>query len=422
MQLAELANKSVCILGFGKEGQSVLGALRTLSLQELVVADQNTELQVDGCTTQLGSDYLKGLERFDVIIKSPGIPPYSEIVTARERGQVTGSLQIFIDTVRAQGALVIGVTGSKGKSTTSSLIHAGLVAGGKQAFLVGNIGTPAFDAIGEVKSDAIFVIEMSSYQLMDITAGPDLAVVTSFFPEHLDYHGSLDDYLAAKMRIATTQPPTGTIFYNANSPECSQIGVHSLGTKVPVSRSDSPLPITETHLLGDHNLMNLGLAWKVVESLGVTKETVQAAFRDFKSLPHRLEVVGTYHDIVWVDDAISTTPESTIAALNALGANVETLVVGGLDRGYDFSVLGKRIAASSVKNLIMLPGTGEAIRDAVGGEVASFPAQNMQEVVQIAREHTTPGKTCLLSTASPSYNSFKNFEEKGRLFQEAIRA
>lgn len=428
MRLEELHNKTICILGFGKEGASTLKALEGIvPADHIVIADTNPNLIVEGFRTQLGKDYLNDLDGFDVVIKSPGIPPHPELSKLREKGTLTSSLQLFIDTVRPKGAHIVGVTGSKGKSTTSALIYHGLQVAGRPSFLIGNIGIPVFDALAEARSGTTFVTEMSSYQLMDLQSGPDIAVVTSFFPEHLDYHGSEAAYLAAKARIAETQTPANVIFYNSASDECVEIAQRSPGIKVACSTADSPISIEETQLLGKHNLSNLALAWKVLKHLGISESVACGAFREFKGLPHRLETVGMYHNIMWIDDAISTTPESTIAALQALGSSVETLIVGGLDRGYTFTNLAKEIVASSVTTLIVLPGSGPAIQEAVKkvdteSRITAYPASTMQEVVHIARAHTRPTKTCLLSTASPSYNMFKNFEEKGSLFQEAVRA
>jgi UDP-N-acetylmuramoylalanine--D-glutamate ligase len=427
MRIEDLSGKTVCLLGFGKEGQATLKALETFAPGcEVTVADKNEAITVDTKKhwLQVGSGWLKNLEKFDVIIKSPGIPHQPEFDAVKEK--ITNSTQIFLDSVRSRGSMVVGVTGTKGKSTVSSLIYAVLKEGGKDVYLVGNIGKPALGYLEHSKKNTIFVQEMSSYQLQECTTSPDIAVVTSFFPEHLDYHGSLEAYKDAKMHIARFQKPADIVFYNGKWESAKEIAEESPGKKVPYLMSGAPVTLEETKLIGEHNLENIAVAWRVGEYLGVSKEAAIAAFKKFEPLPHRLQSLGVYHGIEWIDDAISTTPESTIAALRALGDKVRTIILGGQDRGLDFMSLAKEVVKhSSVQTVILFPGTGPRIKEAmqkIGTSKISFcDAETMEEAVRIAKEKTPKGSVCLLSTASPSYNMFKNFEEKGERFAECVR-
>lgn len=365
---------------------------------------------------------LGDLDQFDVIIKSPGIPPNEELAALGHK--VTSSTQIFLDTIAESGATVIGITGSKGKSTTSSLIYDILKAGGKDVHLVGNIGKPSIDHLQDAKQGTIFVLEMSSYQLMNLTRSPHVAVVTSFFPDHLDYHGSLSAYLDAKMHITRFQSAEDTVFFAAASDGAKQIADQSPGKKIAYSKEDAPIALSETKLIGDHNLQNISGAFLVGRFFGIDDTVAIEAIKRFQPLPHRLQLLGTHHGIRWIDDAISTTPESTIAALDALGDDVNTLIVGGQDRGYDFASLGKRIAASRIEHVIFFPGSGPSIVKAIheaGSNASVHAASDMEAVVDIAKRVTIPGKICLLSTASPSYNIFKNFEDKGDQFISFIK-
>ena len=419
MRLQDIGNKSVCILGFGKEGKATLKALeRHAPDSKITIADSLADIDTGSYPQQTGENYLKNLDRFDLIIKSPGIPPQPEF--EKVASKITNATQIFLDSAQGSGSTIIGITGSKGKSTTSALIHAILNEAGKVSFLIGNIGNPALTYIDKSSPDTFFVIEMSSYQLMDITASPHIAVLTSFFPEHLDYHGGLEKYFKAKQHITRFQKTGDTVFYNQESPECQQMAELSPGTKVAFSSDDFPLDPAETNLLGTHNTTNAAAAYKVATHLGIDSEISLKAIRTFPGLPHRLQLLGRHHEIDWVDDAISTTPESAIVALQALAGRVNTLIVGGLDRGYNFEELAKEIVSSSVENIIVLPGSGSTIQEAIE-EVATrpinfFPAGSMEGVVKIAKEHTKPGTICLLSTASPSYNLFISFEDKGNQF------
>ncbi len=419
MKIQELNGKNVCILGYGKEGQAMQEALaRHVPGAVVTIRDKKDSAK-----------YLQGLDAFDVIIKSPGIPHQPEFDAVKEK--LTSSTQIFFDSIRDSDATVIGVTGSKGKSTTSTLIFEILKAGGEDVYLIGNIGEPAISHLDDAKpalhrhdrSRTVFVMEMSSYQLINLTVSPQIAVVTSFFPEHLDYHGSLENYKDAKKHIARFQKKEDVIFYNATSDGAREIAMESPGTRIPFSADECPVSISETHLLGDHNRSNIAVAWKVGIRLGMGNDLMLKAIKEFRGLPHRLQSLGVHHGIEWIDDAISTTPESTIAALDALGDRVKTIILGGQDRGNDFSELAARIKKSSVKTVILFPGSGPRIREAIGNaraDVCFQETDTMERAVDLAKKHTMKGSICLLSTASPSYNMFKNFEEKGDEFRRCI--
>jgi UDP-N-acetylmuramoyl-L-alanine---L-glutamate ligase len=430
MHIKELSGQRVAILGYGREGQATVRALQSYARGcDITLLDRNPDLRPGDYPARTGPDYLSHLDPFDVIVKSPGIPPCPELEAVR--GKLVSSTQIFFDSIRNTGALVIGVTGSKGKSTTSSLIYEILKADDRTTYLVGNIGKPALDYLPCAVADTLFVQELSSYQLMDLTTSPRVAVVTAFFPEHLDYHGSLEAYRNAKAQITRFQAAEDVAFYNGRSPGALEIARAGEGRLIPFTAEDAPLPIGETRLRGSHNASNIAAAYKVCTYLGVGRETCLSVFRRFQGLPHRLQSLGVHHEIEWIDDAISTTPESTVAALDAVGERVCTVILGGQDRGFDFRVLGERIAASAVRHVILFPDTGPRIRAAIEGALAAdgerpaapafHEAPDMATAVRTARERTTPGSVCLLSTASPSYNMFRDFEAKGSEFQRCVR-
>lgn len=430
MKITDLNGKNICVLGYGREGKAMVSALETYAPTcEITIADQNPDIMIENNKhwKQVGTGWLENLEKFDVIIKSPGIPPNPKLETRNSK--LTSSTQIFLDTIADRGATVIGVTGSKGKSTTASLIAAILKAAKKDVMFAGNIGEPAISHMDDVKNGTIVVLEMSSYQLMDLNVCPHIAVMTSFFPEHLDYHGSMEAYMEAKKHIARFQGPGDIIFFNAASPGAIEIAKEGSGRKIPFTAEDAPVSLDETKLIGMHNLSNIAAAWKVCEELGVSKTIAIDAIKKFEGLPHRLQSLGIHHGIEWIDDAISTTPESAIAALDALDKRVTTMILGGKDRGYDFTALAERVAGSSVTNIILFPGSGQRIKEAIRKTSAlaeCFEAQDMKEAVRIAKK-VTGGRTpvghpvVLLSTASPSYGMFKNFEDKGDQFAMAIK-
>jgi len=431
MDIRSLSGKSICILGFGKEGQATLRALEEYAPGcHITIADQSEKVESgkwNEFEKQLGSHYLQHLDRFDLIIKSPGIPPS---VLSTYHLPLTSPTQIFFDSIAGSGATVIGVTGSKGKSTTASLISGILKAAGKNVFLVGNIGEPPLNHLKDAAPNTIFVQEMSSYQLMDLPSSPHIAVVTAFFPEHLDYHGSVEEYKEAKKHITRFQTKDDCVFYATDSDGAREIAAESKGKQIPFSAKDAPIAITETKLIGTHNLSNIAAAYAVTKELGVPQDIAVEAIKAFSPLPHRLQSLGIFGGLEWIDDSISTTPESAIAALDALGDRVTTIILGGQDRGYDFAPLAKRLKNSKVQTVLLLPDSGATILKAIEHESAAVTCsevKTMEEAVIAAKQSTkykvqstqqTP--IVLLSPASPSYGHFRNFEERGNAFKAEI--
>lgn len=443
MTIEQLNRRHVCIVGFGREGQAALRAIERYAPEaEVTVADKNEDCHPEpACQTdthsrgmtrevqwQLGENYLSDLAQYDVVIVSPGVPPSKELEALSTH--VTTGMQIFFDTAKESGAQLIGVTGSKGKSTVSSLIYAILKADSRDVHLVGNIGQPALDYLDSANANTIFVCELSSYQLMRMTVSPHVAVLTTFFPEHLDYHGSLDRYREAKQNIAQYQSEHDCILYNADFSETQTIATKSRGTVIPYHVDDAPVDLDETHLIGEHNRSNIAGAWKVAEHLGVNRSIAAQVIITFEGLPHRLQSIGVHHGIEWIDDAISTTPESTIAALDALEERVTWLILGGQDRGYDFTLLAQRIAQSSIETVILFPDSGQQIKEAllqINSSLNIVEVETMEQAVDCVQSQfldlhfDTHIPVALLSPASPSYNQFRNFEEKGNTFAHLVK-
>ena len=302
----------------------------------------------------------------------------------------------------------------------------------RDVHLVGNIGLPTLNYLEHAKEGTWFVMEMSSFQLMDITVSPHIAVITSFFPEHLDYHIKLKDYEIAKAHIVMNQDKEKDFVFSSYANNARTIAAYAtvkMGNRREYKGEDAPLELAETHLKGAHNLLNIAGAWKVAEHLGVEKDAAVRAIKKFKGLAHRMQSLGVLHEIKWIDDAISTIPESTLAALQTYGDMIETIIVGGQDRGNDFTSLGREIAESTqMKNVILFPESGTAIKEAIEKRAQSHldihEVDSMEEAVAIAiKRHDQDRKDaiCLLSPASPSYNMYKNFEKKGEAFAKAIR-
>ena len=374
-----LGIESVGILGYRKEGK----------VTEQYLKKFYPHLKIGILDEDLDKNYLAKQQKFDLIIKTPGIP----------KEKVTGAYTTATNMFFAQNKnLTVGITGTKGKSTTTTLIYDMLKAGNKQVRLLGNIGNPMLEVfLGKIDKNEIFVIELSSYMLDDIEYSPNVALLLNLFPEHMNYHTSLDAYYAAKMNIFKFQR-NGDIKI------------------LPPFRAK--IPTKEIPLLGEHNRTNIRAAVATARALGVRDTAIAKAVENFQPLPHRLECVGTFRDVTFYDDAISTTPQSAIAAIKTL-KNVGTLFLGGEDRGYDFTELEKTIRKFKIKNIVLFPTSGSRMLKSHTG-LNILETRSMERAVTFAYKHTPAGSICLLSTASPSYSVWKNFEEKGNEFKKFV--
>jgi UDP-N-acetylmuramoylalanine--D-glutamate ligase len=318
----------------------------------------------------------------------------------------------------------IGITGTKGKSTTASLIAHALNANGRTAHLLGNIGQPLLTLFSEkINPDDIMVCELSSYQLDDIAYSPDISIVINLFPDHIPYHGSIDAYYQAKKHIIDYAESSSFYIYNHNFPLLAQWAEHFPGKTISYP-DNTPIDMANYALKGEHNKENIQAVMAVTRLYGLDDKPVLSSCKTFQPLPHRLQYVGTFRSIDFYDDAISTTPESTIEALKTL-SKVKTLLLGGEDRGYDFSQLVQFMKDKQIPNVVLFPDSGDHI-------AAEFIKQHyeprnllktdsMDEAVRFAYKHTAVSGICLLSTASPSYSVWKNFKEKGDQYQQFVR-
>lgn len=409
------------ILGFGREGKATLSYLKKHSPnQEIGIADQKDR-----------ENYLDALKNYDVIIKSPGIPYLPEIKESQKLGKtITSATRIFFDKFKGK---IIGVTGTKGKSTTTSLIYEVLLRGGINVHIIGNIGKPALDLLDELDEDDVVVFELSSFQLEDLDKSSHIAVITNIYPEHLDHHGDFSNYIKSKNNITAFQSGKDYLIFNEDNPEVRLIAQNSKANKIPFGKNDYKMVEDLVHkdtipLLGEFNLLNIVPAIVIGRLFKISDEKIEEAIINFKPLPHRLEFVGEFKGVRFYNDSLSTIPQTTVAALNTLGKNVGTLIAGGYDRGLDFAVLGEVIAKSNVKNLILFPDTGEKIWKAVINRIKNievrikhFKTNNMKEAVELAFKHTSPGKIALLSPASSSFNLFKDYADRGSQFRDWVK-
>lgn len=396
--------KKILLLGYAREGRATERFIKKyLPEAEVLIADQATD-----------PNYLERQQEAELVIKTPAIP--KQLVTR----PYTTATNLFLANVHRP---VIGVTGSKGKSTTTALIAAILTAAGKNVRLVGNIGHAALEALCEdLPKDVVFVMELSSYQLDDSQYSPQVAVFVSFFPEHLDYHGSREAYFEAKSHITTRQGPEDYFIYHPGYPEIAELATRTRARAIPF-RTHAPFALEGIPLEGEHNVQNILGAITACEVLGVSAEVMERVIHVFQPLPYRLTNIGTYRGVTFYNDALATAPEATIFAIEAL-KNVGTIFLGGTDRGYRFQELVRVILASSIQNIVLFPDTGAKIKELLeqgGYQGRCFETTSMEEAVRFAYEYTPTGSICLLSTASPSYRLWKNYEEKGDLFTRSVK-
>lgn len=450
--MSEIVGDSVLILGYGREGKSLNRFLNKYYPKiEIGVADKKKSVPIadKSIKLHLGENYLDHIYKYDTIIRSPGIPfKLPQIQKCIKEGKkVTSATNIFFSQNKRK---TIGVTGTKGKSTTASLIKDILKSKYSDVRLAGNIGKPVLSYLGNTSNQTIYVIELSSYQLEDLHYNPDIAVLLRIFPEHLDKHGSYRDYITAKENILRHQKSSDYIVYNASNKIVENIVGKSKAKKYSFSitkvrnvdcfqkegqvyaynkkrKTKAIMRIKDIPLLGLGNLENVLAAVSVGVLMDISSAKIKTAVSLFKPLKHRLEFVGKYRGIRFYNDSLATIPEATISAIEALGNNVETLIAGGYDRGLNYSNLGDFLSKSRIKTLILLPDTGMKIWRAIISaninknlQPRKYEVSNMEEAVRIAYKKTQQGKICLLSPASSSFNLFRDYEERGNIFKNLV--
>ena len=419
--------KSVLILGFGREGRSTLRLLKRFGNCDITIADRNdvSSPETDGITVISGEDYLDCMSRFDIIMKAPGIALLDK-VSADVKPKITGQTDLLL---RFCPNAVVGITGTKGKSTTSSLIYHILHSCGKDAVLIGNIGIPPLDCIDDLTDETIIVCEMSCHQLEYVKASPQTAVYLNLFEEHLDHYTGFDAYRLAKENIYKFQKPGDTLIVNKSLTPAetdAKMITASLDEDADICVKGSDIVIegkrysgVQTKLLGRHNLYNIGIAMRAAQSFGCDEEGILAAIADFDGLKHRLEKVGTVNGAEYINDSISTCPSTAIAAVRAF-PEVDTIIVGGMDRGIDYTELIDFLNGSDIANVILLPDSGHKIEDRLDHTQRSiYRAADLSDAVSHAKAVTR--KRCLLSPAAASYGFYKNFEERGEHFRQLVR-
>lgn len=434
-----LANKKILVLGFGREGKSTYRLIRKyLKEQEIYIADKN-EINDDSVKTDLnvvvitGESYLDNLQNYDIIIKSPGISlAYKD--TSLYINKITSQLELFLQFFKN---FTIGVTGTKGKSTTSSLIYTILKEQNVETILLGNIGVPVFDYLEKIQKETVIVLEMSSHQLEYMNLSPNIAVLLNIYEEHLDHYESFEKYAEAKCNIFKYQKETDYFLYNIDNEMSKKMIQNTKGNTYTVSlegKGESNIYVKgdkvyfnkdilydknePRNLMGDYNLNNIMFALAIANILKLDINKACQSVNEFKTLSHRLEFVGKYDGILFYDNSIGTIPSATIEAIKAL-EKVDTLIIGGMDRGLDYKEFIEYLNRSNINNIICMPKTGHDIAESLNKEKVHI-VNTLEEAVATAKKITEKEKICLLSPTAASYGFFKNFEEKGDLYKKLI--
>lgn len=451
--LASLRGKRVAVLGIGVSNTPLIKLLLRADLS-VTACDRKPreefggileELESLGAELRLGPDYLEDLD-FDVIFRTPGLrPDLPQLNAAREKGAVvTSEMEVFFAVCPCQ---MIGVTGSDGKTTTTTIIAELLKKSGCNVYVGGNIGKPLLAEVCGMEPDDMVVLELSSFQLMTMEMSPDIAVVTNLAPNHLDVHKSMEEYIAAKENVFTHQETEDLAVFNYDNEITRSFAARAKGRVTLFSRKEvlergvyvkdgviwfagdegsrPVLPLGDILLPGEHNVENYMAAIAAVDGL-VSDETIRVFARSFGGVEHRIELVRTLDGVRYYNDSIASSPSRTIAGLRSFPEKV-ILIAGGYDKHIPFAVLGPEVI-EHVKSLVLVGDTAAKIRAAVEdapgycGTPPIVEYDDFTEAVLAARGLAVPGDVVILSPACASFDRFKNFMERGDRFKEIIHA
>lgn len=432
------AGKSVCILGFGREGRSTYRMLaKHCAPERIAIADKNpVDRAANGLPESVelitGDGYQACLDEYDIVFKSPGI--VLEKQPSELRCEISCETQVFFSVFREQ---IIGITGTKGKSTVTSLIYHVLKESGVDCRIAGNIGIPIFDIAEDMSDETAVVCELSCHQLEYMTVSPKYAVFLNIYEEHLDHYGTFENYFNAKKNIYLHQQESDDLLINSDiaPKEHHSWNIYTVSDKDPhadvyvkdgIIHYGEPyvIPVDRIKLLGIHNHYNIAAAYYIA-MMYISEEDFTKALCTFAPLAHRLEYVGTFRGIRWYDDSISTACATAIEAVRSV-PNAASILIGGMDRGIDYTSLVDFFADSSI-NVICMESSGRRVYDMImqndsfADKSRVHYAEHLDGAVELASQITPEGQSCVLSPAAASYGIFKNFEERGDAFKELVR-
>ena len=448
MRLRDLAGRRVALAGLGREGLAVLNAVRAHPPSAIAVIDRDPEAArklpewARGAVTAFApSPEMREAADYEIVIKSPGVPPHAPGIQAAIRVGRTLTSATGLWFAEARGYPVIGVTGTKGKGTTATLLHRCLLAAGKNAHLLGNIGRAAIDLLpADAGPDPIFLVELSSFQLWDLDVSPPVAVLLNLYTDHLDWHGSREAYVEAKLNVARRQAESDVLVHHGTEPGIAAATLPGRARRVPfcvdggVHHADGwfragnvrLFPTEVVRLRGRHNLDNVCAALAVLDALGFDPSRFAGVIAEFAGLPHRLETVGWIDGVEYVDDSIATGPDAAIRSLDAFGDRKKVVLLGGNDKDIPLDPLIERILAPDVVGAVLMQRAGQRIadllRDRDAARLAVRHAGDMAEAVAQARAIVPAGGVVLLAPGAASAPPYADYADRGNRFREEVSA
>lgn len=451
-----IKTKKVAVLGIGISNTPLIKYLAALGVdvtgfdmaEEDALKESLAELKDYHVKYVLGKDYLKQLKGFDVIFKTPKVRfDIPELISEQQRGaEITSEMEVFVDLCPAQ---IFAVTGSDGKTTTTTLVHKLLTQAGYKCWLGGNIGAPLLSKIDEIRETDKVVLELSSFQLHTMTKSPEIAIVTNLSPNHLDVHKSMEEYTEAKKNIFLAQSPKDKLIINYDNDITRGFEAEAPGEAIFFSRQNKLqkgayiennmlvysngkqvfeiMPRRDILIKGEHNVENYLAAIAAVFDYIDIKD-IQTIATTFTGVEHRMELVRKLHDIAFYNDSIGSSPSRTIAGLYSF-ENKVILIAGGYDKNIPYDEMGPAMT-EKVKKLVLIGATGPKIEEALrneaqrtgkGNDVEIYRCNSLEEAVHTAYKNAVPGDSIILSPASASFDMFKNFEERGNRFKDIVK-
>lgn len=441
-------NEKIAVFGLGIEGKDLIRFLKSKGTKPVILEeDENAIVDKEFSDLEIitGSKVSGSLVRFNKIYRSPGVYRYrSDIVNAEKHGvKISSGIKLFFDLCPAK---IIGVTGTKGKGTTSTLIYEILKEDGKDVYLAGNIGKPYLEILPKLNKDSVVVLELSSFQLIDLDKSPNVSIVLNITSDHLNWHKDIEEYRKSKENIVSHQNKTdfavinydyesskkfskvagGEIFYFSRQDIVKGSYIDKSGNVILSTKETINLGNTDKLLLmGEHNWENVMAAVCAADLLGVDVNSIRKVVFEFKGLEHRLELVREVNDITFYNDSFSTNPEPTIAAIRSFNKPL-TLILGGYDKGLDYTEMGGEISENkNVENIILIGDTAQKIKESIQksgfkGKIVEMGKPIMSEIVDKSMIITSKGGAVILSPASASFDMFRDYKERGKLFKESV--
>ena len=405
----------VAILGFGQEGKAVLRFLKKNQPKiKPVILDKKRDLK-----------YLSKLKNFDVIYRSPGVPYNLPQIQSAIKGGVkfSSATDLFFESASARGGrrskgTIIGITGTKGKSTTATLIYKVLKNAGRDVYLGGNIGKPAIELLPKLKKKSITILELSSFQLQGLKHSPSIAIILDVFSDHLDAHLDLKEYLAAKSNIVKNQKGSDLVFYFSGNRQSKNIALKSKGKKIAVVPDKN---IAGLKIPGEHNRKNAAMVMAVANELKVPQKGVIQVLKKFGGLTHRLQLVRTIKGVKFYNDSASTNPETTAAAIMSFPNHPKIIIMGGKDKNLDYEPVAEAAYGEDVKLVIVFGENKKKIQLALDKVAKTKPAKDLKSAVKMARETAKSGDVVVFSPGAASFDMFENYKARGKEFERIVK-